>query len=41
MNTKEYLTSILPTVKDLLLCQGHKQETEILVLGNMTMIWLS
>lgn len=36
MNTKEYLTSILPTVKDLLLCQGHKQETEILVLGNMT-----
>lgn len=36
MNTKEYLSSILPTVKDLLLCQGHKQESEILVLGNIT-----
>ena len=36
MNTKEYLSKILPTVKDLLLCQGHKQESEILLLGNMT-----
>lgn len=36
MNTKEYLSCILPTVKDLLLCQGHKQESEILVLGNIT-----
>lgn len=36
MDTKEYLSSILPTVKDLLLCQGHKQESEILLLGNMT-----
>ena len=36
MNTKEYLSSILPTVKDLLLCQGHKQESEILLLSNMT-----
>lgn len=36
MNTKEYLSNILPTVKDLLLCQGHKQESEILLLSNMT-----
>lgn len=36
MNTKDYLSKILPTVKDLLLCQGHKQESEILLLGNMT-----
>lgn len=36
MNTKEYLSSILPTVRDLLLCQGHKQESEILLLSNMT-----
>lgn len=36
MNTKEYLSKILPTVKDLLLCQGHKQESEILLLSNMT-----
>ena len=36
MNTKENLSKILPTVKDLLLCQGHKQESEILLLSNMT-----
>lgn len=36
MNTKEYLFNILPTVKDLLLCQGHKQESEILSLNCMT-----
>lgn len=36
MDTKEYLSSILPTVKDLLLCQGHKQESEILQISNMT-----
>ena len=29
MDTKEYLSRILPTVKDLLLCQGYKQESEI------------
>lgn len=36
MNTKEYLSKILPTVKDLLSCQGHKQESEILQINNIT-----
>ena len=36
MNTKEYLSRILPTVKDLLLCQGHKTESEILSLNSVT-----
>lgn len=36
MNTKEYLSRILPTVKDLLLCQGHKAESEILSLNSVT-----
>lgn len=38
MNTKEYLSNILPTVKDLLLCQGHKLEREILQISNMTYV---
>lgn len=36
MNTKEYLSKILPTVKDLLSWQGHKQESEILQINNIT-----
>lgn len=36
MNTKEYLSRILPTIKDLLLCQGHKTESEILSLNSVT-----
>lgn len=36
MNTKEYLSKILPTVKDLLSCQGHKQESELLQINNIT-----
>lgn len=35
MDTKEYLSNILPTVKDLLLNQGYKQENEILLLSNI------
>lgn len=36
MNTKEYLSHIVPTVKDLLLSQGYKRENEILQISNMT-----
>lgn len=36
MNTKEYLSKILPTVKELLQCQGHKEESNILSLNYMT-----
>lgn len=35
MNTKEYLSHIAPTVKDLLLSQGYKRESEILQISNM------
>ena len=35
MNTKEYLSRIVPTVKDLLLSQGYKRESEILQISNM------
>lgn len=35
MDTKKYLSNILPTVKDLLLSQGHKQESEVLLSSNM------
>ena len=35
MNTKEYLSQVLPTVKDLLLGQHHKIESEILQLNNI------
>lgn len=36
MNTKEYLSKILPTVKDLLSLQGYKQESELLQINNIT-----
>lgn len=36
MNTKEYLSRIVPTVKDLLLIQGYKQMNDILQISNMT-----
>lgn len=36
MNTKEYLSRIVPTVKDLLLSQGYKRMNEILQISNMT-----
>lgn len=35
MNTKEYLSHVVPTVKDLLIGQGYKRESEILLLSNM------
>ena len=35
MNTKEYLSKIVPTVKDLLSVQGNDKESEILQLGNI------
>ena len=36
MDTKEYLSKIVPTVKDLLLAQGYEKESEILQIGNIT-----
>ena len=36
MNTKDFLSDIVPTVKDLLLSQSCKQESEILQLNNIT-----
>lgn len=36
MNIKDFLSDIVPTVKDLLLSQSCKQESEILQLNNIT-----
>ena len=36
MKIKEYLSKIVPTVKDLLLAQGYENESEILQIGNIT-----
>ena len=36
MDTKEYLASLVPTVKDLLCGKGFKEENEILQLGNIS-----
>lgn len=38
MDTKDYLSHIVPTIKDLLLSQGYKQECEILHIGNMNLV---
>lgn len=38
MDTKDFLLDIVPTVKDLLLIQGYKQECEVLQLNNMFLV---
>ncbi len=35
MEIKEYLSKIVPTVKDLLSVQGNEKESEILQIGNI------
>lgn len=38
MDAKVFLSDIVPTVKDLLLIQGYKQECEVLQLNNMFLV---
>ena len=38
MDAKVFLSDIVPTVKDLLLIQGYKQECEVLQLSNMFLV---
>ena len=38
MDANVFLSDIVPTVKDLLLIQGNKQECEVLQLSNMFLV---